>query len=297
MLDSELLRRYRDDGDEEAFGDIVARFGGMVFGVSRRILRNDALAEEIAQETFFRLVKRRNEVRDSVGGWLHQVATTLSIDLLRSERGRQLRELARGHTLPRSSPASEWSDVSPLVDEALAELPPRMRELLVRRYLNGQSQADLAEEYAVSPATLSRRMTAGIEELRAILRRKGVVVAAATLALWMRDQALAGAITPALTQQLGKITLVSTTTRAAWTKPAGWATLRTGAFKGGSTLAGGAASPLVSYAIALVVMVAVVGAAIGYAHKAGLLDPTPQRLVKPAEPASTGNDIARSRFD
>jgi DNA-directed RNA polymerase specialized sigma24 family protein len=74
--ESQLLRRFVETGDEQAFAALVARHGPMVFGVCRRALGQRADAEDAFQATFFILARKAASVRDGdrLGPWLYGVA-------------------------------------------------------------------------------------------------------------------------------------------------------------------------------------------------------------------------------
>lgn len=216
--DMSLLRRFSEEGDEAAFSEIVRRYAGVVFCACHRVLRDRGWAEDVAQETFFRLVKGPDRVSHSLGGWLHRAATRLAVDTLRSERARHRREQTY------ESPADEkdddpgsmggalggsmWQEVSPAIDLAMDELDDDARELLVRHFLQGTPQAELAEEAAVSAATMSRRVKQAVNELRQKLVNRGVTVAPAVLLLLCARHA-AEAAPATLTAELGKMAMVS----------------------------------------------------------------------------------------
>src|SRR5580658_5755736 len=175
--DLSLLRRFTETGDRDAFAEIVRRYAGVVYAASLRILSDEARAQDVSQETFFRLMQRPKLVTQSLGGWLHRAATHLAIDAKRSEVSRRNRE--KTYWMAREAEGGhepKWEEVSPYVDQALNELPEPMRTLLVRHFLQGTPQADLAEEADASPATISRKIKAGIEELQKLLRKKGLYV-------------------------------------------------------------------------------------------------------------------------
>jgi RNA polymerase sigma-70 factor (ECF subfamily) len=205
-LDMILLQRFRDEGDQEAFAEIVRRYAAAVFSTCVRILGDKARADDVSQETFFRLSQKPDAVKQSLGGWLHTAATRLAIDAVRSEASRAQRE-ANYERKP-ASESMQWAEISPHVDEALAELPDEMRALLVRHFLQNVSQCALAAQIRTSPATISRKIKAGVEMLRKQLRKKGVCIAAAMLAGLMRDHG-AQAAPAELMQELGKITMLS----------------------------------------------------------------------------------------
>ena len=87
-----LLERFRDDGDQDAFAEIVRRYASAVFTTCVRILGDKARADDVSQETFFRLSQKPDAVKQSLGGWLHTAATRLSIDAVRSDASRAHRE-------------------------------------------------------------------------------------------------------------------------------------------------------------------------------------------------------------
>src|SRR5689334_21851584 len=74
--DRHLLDRYIRRNEEEAFAALVTRYGGPVFAVCRRVLRDHHAAEDEFQATFLVLARRAADIRyrDSVGGWLYRVA-------------------------------------------------------------------------------------------------------------------------------------------------------------------------------------------------------------------------------
>ena len=207
--DLNLLRRYAEEGDQQAFSEIVRRYAGMVFSVCRRILNDRARAEEVSQETFFRLMTRPQSVSQSLGGWLHRAATRLAVDERRSEMARRRREAqvaAEAREVAEEPPAVHWADISPHIDEALARLPDASRLLLIRHFLQGQQQQELAKQEHVSAATISRRLKLATDELRRELRRGGVdVMPAILLALW--PQHAVEAIPATLQWELGKMAM------------------------------------------------------------------------------------------
>lgn len=206
FTDLELLERYRGTGDQEAFAEIVNRYAAAVFSTALRILGDRGRADDVSQDTFFRLSQKPDSVRQSLGGWLHTAATRLSIDLLRSENSRTQRE-NNYHPKP-AADATKWADVSPHVDQALAELPDDTRLLLVRHFLQKVSQCQLATEMNTSPATISRRIKSAVDALRAQLARRGVCIGAALLFSLLREHS-AHAAPAELLLELGKITMLS----------------------------------------------------------------------------------------
>src|SRR5580658_179854 len=146
--DLQLLRRWTDRGDAEAFGRIVQQYAGCVYSTCLRILGDSGRAQDASQETFFRLMRSPNQVTQNLGGWLHRTATHLALDILRSETSRRHREIV--YADENKHEASTWAELSPCVDQAMTELPEELRTLLVEHYLMGRSQVELAERTGLS---------------------------------------------------------------------------------------------------------------------------------------------------
>src|SRR5512140_705427 len=90
--DQLLVRRLAGQGDQEAFCTLLSRYADMVYSTCMRILRDEAQAADVTQETFFQLFKGANRITGSPGGWLHEVATRRAIDLVRQNISRRKRE-------------------------------------------------------------------------------------------------------------------------------------------------------------------------------------------------------------
>lgn len=222
--DFALLDRFANQGDEEAFAEIVRRYAGVVYATSYRVVQDRGRAEDVAQEVFFKLLRRPQSVSQSLGGWLHQCATRLALDDVRSETARRKREANRRIELPdEETQAQTWAELSPHVDEALSALPEEYKELLVSHFLQGKSQNAIAVETRTSPATISRRMRDAVTALRAELRRKGVVVAPALLVglFKMNAPSQAALVPPSLMTELGKMAIVGKPVAAA-AQPFAW---------------------------------------------------------------------------
>jgi RNA polymerase sigma-70 factor (ECF subfamily) len=235
--DELLLRRLATQEDQDAFCTLLNRYADMVYGTCMRILRDSALAADVTQETFFQMFKAAGRITGSPGGWLHQVATRRSVDLVRQNVSRRRREEA--YVLDQPQTSSSWAEIAPLVDRALEQLPPEQRDLLVQHYLERKSLTRIAAETGVSQPTVSRRVAEGLEWLRERLRAEGAVLGSVPLQAMLLHTSEAAP--EALLKALGKVAL----SQAATTPVA-----VTGSFFGGLGVAGFAAA-----AVGLAVMI------------------------------------------
>jgi RNA polymerase sigma factor (sigma-70 family) len=207
-----LLERWTAQRDAEALRELIVRHSGMVYGTCRRILRNEAEAEDVTQECFVKLIQAGDSVRTSFAGWLHRSATHRALDRLRAQKRRIARENAYARTQAEdaekgdSAKRNEWAELQPVIDEAIAELDEDLRYPIVQHFLEGQTHREVAESLGIGRSAVTLRIHQGIDVLRENLRHRGVVVEANGLMVLMGARMLE--VAPAsLRASLGKMAL------------------------------------------------------------------------------------------
>jgi len=207
MRESEeiLLQRFVNTGDAEAFSEIVHRYAGLVYGSCLRVLEDQAAAADATQETFYQLLRNAGRITGSVPAWLHKVATCKAINAIRSDSSRRRREARYMADKPRE--AMKWEDVSLYVDEELSELDEQTKDILIQHFFEGRTTTDIAAGQGLSQSTVSRRIDSGVEKLRGKLRKRGIMVALATLTGLLSENAVQAAPVVIL-KELGKMALV-----------------------------------------------------------------------------------------
>ena len=141
-------------GDREAFGVLVARHLSAVASISRRMLRDDAEAEDVAQETMLRLWRSADRIDvggNGVRGWLCRVASNLCIDRIRAARRETVvDEVPETPDPARQLEGLERGDTAARVDVALKSLPERQRQALVLFHYEGMSQIEVGAAMGIS---------------------------------------------------------------------------------------------------------------------------------------------------
>lgn len=189
-----LLAAWRQRRDEAAFQALCERHAGLVGSVCRRLRSPDV--DEAAQAVFVILAERPGSVGDAtrLAGWL--VGTTRRVvahqQRARSRRHRHEQEAAMEQvTSAASGPAPAWEDARGLLDEALARLSPARREAVIRYYLQGRSQAEVASELGCTTDAVKTRVHEGLAGLRTFFARRGVALAVAAVASGLATEATA----------------------------------------------------------------------------------------------------------
>ncbi len=204
--DIDVLERWRAERDASAFNEIVTNHSAMVYATCRRILGNTADAEDLTQECFLRLSRDDDRITESLGGWLHTLATRRSISQLRSEKSRKGRE-ERYAAAASSAEEPTWDDVQAYVDECIAELPQELSDLVIAHFLERRTQQDIASTSGISKSAISRRIEKGVAEIRAALKKRGVSLTSALLTTLLSTETTL-ATPAALSASLGKIAIV-----------------------------------------------------------------------------------------
>lgn len=186
--DEELLAAYQQ-GDMGAFEALLRRHRAPLFSFLLRMLGDREKAEDLAQETFLRIVKGAQawEHRARFQTWLFTIARNLCVDASRRDRFRRADSLDQTgpddappmvETVPGSEidPArgAESAKLRPALVKALQGLPAEQREVFILREQAGVPFKEIAEMVGVNENTVKSRMRYALEGLRKALLAAGV---------------------------------------------------------------------------------------------------------------------------
>jgi len=199
LTDGELLVCIIDR-DEAAFEAMVRRHGPMVLGVCRRILRNEADAEDAFQATFLVLMRRAGSIRPRgmVGNWLYGVAHTSAVKAraMRSKRRAMERQAA---ALPRpEGPTETWEQLQSQLDQELKGLPDKYRSAIVLCDLEGKSIKEAARQMACPLGTVGTRLARGRHLLSRRLARHALALSGGTIGMVISQNGAAAEVPAAL---------------------------------------------------------------------------------------------------
>ncbi|MEO5857487.1 MAG: sigma-70 family RNA polymerase sigma factor [Pyrinomonadaceae bacterium] len=183
VSDHQLIARIRN-GDEAAFGEIMARYKNPITNFLYRFLNDYEEAVDLAQETFVRVYFAidRYHTNFAFSTYIYRIASNLAITELRKRKRRSVLSLT-GLFQSDESDTTEFQppDLRPLPDrdlvedeksrviaKAIATLPPKYRIPIILRDVEGRSYEDVAELMQLGLGTTKSRISRG----RGLLREK-----------------------------------------------------------------------------------------------------------------------------
>lgn len=185
--DTDLLARIVQS-DAGALDLLYERYSRVVYSLALRMLRSAELAEDIVQETFWRIWRRSATFegrRGSVASWILGIAHNLSVDELRRQRARPslVRDTPGEPILSAIVDASADVDDLALLNErrrqilkALEQIPADQRLAIELAYFGGLSQSEIAERLQSPIGTIKTRIRNGLRRLREVLLSQHLAV-------------------------------------------------------------------------------------------------------------------------
>ena len=162
--------------ESAAFRELVLAHSRMVFRIACRITGNEADAEDVVQETFWKAYRAfdRFDSRASASTWLYRIASNCAIDVLRRRRARPETRLAADEaeadppSSPRATPQGDLlaKESGRRLLAALAELTPRERTAFALRHEEGVPLREIAAILGLSSNAAKQTIFRAVRKLR-----------------------------------------------------------------------------------------------------------------------------------
>ena len=184
--DEDLMRRYRDAGDEKVYNELVHRYERELFRYLARYTGDASLAEDVFQNTFLQIHLKRGLYEDGrpFRPWLYAIATHQAVDALRKAGRRPTVSLDQ-----RLSPSSGEVDAGSLLDmlvnddagplaglqdrerqewvrESVEKLPDALRQTLILAYHQDLKYREIADILKIPVGTVKSRLHAALAKLQ-----------------------------------------------------------------------------------------------------------------------------------
>jgi RNA polymerase sigma-70 factor (ECF subfamily) len=183
LSDEELLVQFQG-GKREAFGVLVKRYEGELFGYLRRYLGDGNLADDVFQNTFLQVFTKIGQYEPGrpVRPWLYTIATNQAIDALRRQGRHQAvsldqeREEVANTEVPQLLGLLETRGPGPLeqlqaeerrqlVRASVERLPEFLKQVVILAYYQGLKYRDIAEVLDIPVGTVKSRLHSALVKL------------------------------------------------------------------------------------------------------------------------------------
>lgn len=184
QLSDEILVAHVARGDSAALETLYERYASTVLGISLKIIGDQAVAEDVLQETFWRVWRHAASFQAQLGSftsWLFRITRNLAIDMYRqrSTRPPSLDTVDDGSEFDQipdpTANVAEQAQSSlryQQVRKALATLPMLQRQVIEMAYFSGMTRQEIAEATGEALGTIHTRARLGLQKLRLELEKQ-----------------------------------------------------------------------------------------------------------------------------
>ena len=171
-VDVDELMSQVADGDQDAFAALYDAVAPRVYGLIRRVVRDAALAEEVAQEALvevWRNASRFDRARGSAAGWIFTIAHRRAVDRVRAEQAATERERRTARaSVPFDDVVEEVTArlEQHAVRRCLDALTRVQREAILLAYYRGLTYPEVADRLGAPLPTIKTRMRDALIRLR-----------------------------------------------------------------------------------------------------------------------------------
>jgi RNA polymerase sigma-70 factor (ECF subfamily) len=177
--DFELMKRLAR-GDDGALEQLFERHGSAVYGLARKIVSDEQLAEEVLQDTFLRVAREAKNYRPSTAGvlpWLMRVGRNAAIDVVRKRKrdrraaAPEILDILADERVTSALDGVSLDELATEAKKALSELPDGPRRAIDLAYFAGLTQTEIADRLEVPLGTAKTWVRTGLLALREKLGR------------------------------------------------------------------------------------------------------------------------------
>ena len=164
-----FIMRFERDPDRDRFAALYQMNHTRMERLARQLLGDQNRAEDAVHDTFMKLIRHYDELRDRsnerLASWLLVVVKTTALDMLRRDKWENAcEELPEGQSVP-----ADGGEFRALV-EIIRRMPEDYRRVLELRFVAEWSISDIARELGLNKSTVSRSLARSMERLYRSLR-------------------------------------------------------------------------------------------------------------------------------
>jgi RNA polymerase sigma-70 factor (ECF subfamily) len=180
QISDDDLMRLTKSGQKSAFEALYRRHRDLVFGFAVRYLNNHALGRDVTQDVFLSLWAERDRYQPR--GRFRSYLFSIMLHRCQYVARQHASDLAKTAQAAQATISDEVAEQSlqellekernRAVREKLADLPPKLREVMILRYVNGLSLQEIAEVKAMPLGTIKVRVFRGLKRLHGMFEER-----------------------------------------------------------------------------------------------------------------------------
>lgn len=170
IAETELIRRLKEQ-DESAMTILYDNYAAAVYGVILRIVKDEALAEDVMQESFIKIwtsFAQYDVEKGRLFTWIINISRNTAIDKIRSNHyrvGSRTKGIDEDTSVSNLRSSYELKPDHLGLKEIVAKLNPDQKQIIDMMYFDGYTQSEVAEELAIPLGTVKTRSRAAIKIL------------------------------------------------------------------------------------------------------------------------------------
>lgn len=159
-----LMTRFQARLDSDAFEQIVSFYISPALAVARQILWDDTISEDAVQESFLRVIHKRNQYipGSPFSCWFYTIVRNVCVDMLRKLAREKVALENAATIIEPSKPRTELTEIPKLLDS----LASRERDILILRIVHGLGFRDIAATLGISEEAAKKRAQRALKRLR-----------------------------------------------------------------------------------------------------------------------------------
>lgn len=187
----DILVTRSQAGDMEAFDELVTRYRGKIYAMTVNMIHNEADAWDLAQDTFVKAWKAlpKFEARSHFYTWLYRISHNVTYDWLRKKQNQaskaEFDDSIEARHIDKSAPTAprditppdqdaERSELRQNIRDAIAQLSPEHREVILLKEVEGLRYEEIAERVECSTGTVMSRLFYARKKLQTIFTEQNI---------------------------------------------------------------------------------------------------------------------------
>lgn len=159
-------------GDEAALNELARLISSRMLSVARAVVRDRALAEDVVQESFVKIVNKAHRFKRGNGyAWICKIVHNTALDVLR--KNKPAADIDEFYDIADTLDVAEKSAASLAVEQAMSVLDKQEKMLIYQKYFMDYTVRDSAKSTGIDKSTVSRKIIKAEEKMRLFLTKSG----------------------------------------------------------------------------------------------------------------------------